>query len=264
MASKLLNSQVFFMFITALIIMFVGNSLIQFIGFVSVAPLIPFIVVAITSSFLAKLFWSDGSPLEFINVVDHEMTHSLFALIFQRKVVELYANSNGTGHVMYESETSALSARLTSLAPYLISVGTILIITIQLIGASQFFIPLTLLGGVVTGFRTISLFKDARPHQTDFARTGYSWAIILVITSYLFFILIELAYANGGTVSIVNMVRGGANSTFEQISFLWDKIFTNGVVILKAVFKWAEGSLIPLIKSITTNIIISINSWRTV
>ena len=101
-----------------------------------------FLVISIITAIVAKRFWKEGSPLEFFNVVDHELTHSIFALLFRRKVIELYANSNGTGHATYATETSAFSARVTSLAPYLISVGAVFVIIIQLLGASKFLLPL--------------------------------------------------------------------------------------------------------------------------
>ncbi len=250
MVAKLFNSKFLFFIATLFAVQVMVNAIVAGVNLVQLSSLPLFVGTMALTIVIAKVVWKTGSPLEFVNVVDHEMSHSLFAFLFQRKVVELYANSNGTGHVMYDSEASALSARLTSLAPYLISVGTVLVTVIQLVGAAHLFVPLTVLGGIVTGYRTVSLFKDARPHQSDFARTGYTWAIVLILVSYVLFLLLQLTYTSGGTESVVALFRISGEETAAQLIYLGENCITFCKWFGDVIMDWSGETLVPLFEKL--------------
>ena len=124
----------------------------------------------------------------FWSVVEHELTHAVFALLFFKKVRTLNADRRRGGLVRVEGGNFIIA-----LAPYFFPFLSVIIIIIKPIILSNYQWLLNALLGFSLTFHLLYLLNEFHPSQPDLRENGFLFSLIVVVFFNLFFIGLSLA-----------------------------------------------------------------------
>jgi len=144
----------------------------------------------------------------FWSVVEHELTHALFALIFLKKVRTLSANRSKGGLVQVEGGNWIIA-----LAPYFFPLLSVFIILMKPIILSSHQWLLNLLLGFSLMFHYVYLFGEFHPGQPDLRKSGIVFAIVIIIFFNIFFIGLSISSLSGQWSELWNYINHGINKT---------------------------------------------------
>ena len=151
----------------------------------------------------------------FWTIVEHELTHALFAWATFHRVVGFSAMRGG-GHIRYIGRGNWLIA----IAPYFFPTFTLIVIAVLTwLPPRQLELGAGVLGAAVA-HHILSTWSEAHRHQTDLREVGWLWSWLFLPSINAFVLGIVIAYA-AGTRSItahLAYVRGPALAFFH---FLW-------------------------------------------
>jgi hypothetical protein len=128
----------------------------------------------------------------FWTVVEHELTHALFAWLTFHKVVGFSAMRTG-GHIRYVGRGNWLIA----IAPYffptfaLIAIGILSWVPPHNPAIGAFVL------GVVVAHHVLSTWSETHRHQTDLREVGWLWSWLFLPSVNAFVLGLVLAYAAG-------------------------------------------------------------------
>ena len=149
---------------------------------------LPFIV---TSVLFFMLPFLGGS---FLAIMEHELTHMLFAILTGHKPVDLEVNQNKGGYLSFQGEGNWLIA----LAPYFFPTFAFVVMLASLVymGMDK---PLPDLYwsvfGTMCGYHLASTILEIHPKQTDFKSAGYIFTIAFLPGINLIVYGLLLSYA---------------------------------------------------------------------
>lgn len=156
--------------------------------------LIPFTVGAAAYFILWKLLFTRRLWGSWLPTFEHELTHTLFALITLHKITNFHTSYEKGGHVQY---IGGPGNWLITIAPYFFPTFVILLLV------AHFYFPLlqrdlfTLLLGFVVSFHLISTLLETNTKQPDLSKVGlyFCWCFLpganLFFIGWLIFILVE-------------------------------------------------------------------------
>ena len=174
---------------------------------------LPFIITSIVFFMLPFL---SGS---FLAIMEHELTHMLFAILTGHKPVDLEVNQNKGGYLSFQGEGNWLIA----LAPYFFPTFAFVVMLASLVymGMDK---PLPDLYwavfGVMSGYHLASTILEIHPKQTDFKVAGYIFTISFLPGINLIVYGLLLAYACAGWVGIPRFLSLLIQYTAEFITRL--------------------------------------------
>ena len=174
---------------------------------------LPFIV---TSVLFFMLPFLGGS---FLAIMEHELTHMLFAILTGHKPVDLEVNQNKGGYLSFQGEGNWLIA----LAPYFFPTFAFVVMLASLVymGMDK---PLPDLYwavfGTMCGYHLASTILEIHPAQTDFKMAGYVFTIAFLPGINLIVYGLLLAYACAGWSGIPSFLSLLMHYTVEFINKL--------------------------------------------
>ena len=177
---------------------------------------LPFIVTSVVFFMLPFL---GGS---FLAIMEHELTHMLFAILTGHKPVDLEVNQNKGGYLSFQGESNWLIA----LAPYFFPTFAVVIMLASLVymGMDK---PLPdiywAVFGTMCGYHLVSTILEIHPKQTDFKSAGYVFTIAFLPGINLIVYGMLLAYACAGWSGIPAFMSLLMQNTGEFINQLMMK-----------------------------------------
>jgi len=150
----------------------------------------------------------------FWTIVEHELTHALFAWATFHRVVGFSAMRGG-GHVRYIGRGNWLIA----IAPYFFPTFTLIVIAVLTwLPPQQLAIGAGVLGASVA-HHVLSTWSEAHRHQTDLREVGWLWCWLALPSINAFVLGIVLAYAAGTRSLTAHLahVRGPSLAFFHLL-----------------------------------------------
>jgi hypothetical protein len=156
--------------------------------------LIPFTVGLVAYFILWKMLFTRRLWGSWLPTFEHELTHTLFALITLHKVTDFHTSYEKGGHVRY---IGGPGNWLITIAPYFFPTFVVLLLV------AHFYFPLLprdlfiLLLGFVVSFHLVSTLIEINTKQPDLNKVGlfFCWCFLpganLFFIGWLIFILVE-------------------------------------------------------------------------
>jgi hypothetical protein len=155
----------------------------------------------------------------FWSVVEHELTHAVFALLFFKKVRTLNADRRRGGLVRVEGGNFIIA-----LAPYFFPFLSAIIIIIKPIIFSNYQWFLNALLGFTLTFHLLYLLNEFHPSQPDLRENGFIFSLIVVIFFNLFFIGLSLASLPGQWANMASFIKMGLKESWQFMLYGWEII----------------------------------------
>ncbi len=128
----------------------------------------------------------------FWSILEHELTHLIFATIFFKRVHSFYASREGDGRVEVEGDNFMIA-----LSPYFFPLLTVVVLLIKPSVHPDFqFIPNGLLGFTIM-FHLVYLLKEFHPAQPDLKKNGMLFSVLVVGFFNIFFLGLCIASLEG-------------------------------------------------------------------
>ena len=155
----------------------------------------------------------------FWSTFEHELTHTLVALLLFRRPREFVVNADGSGHAVYQGRPSVL----ITLAPYFLPTFNLLLLPFDAIIRPEWHLWYMGLFGFLLGYHMLSALSEAHPNQPDLTAYGRVFSYLFVGSASLFIYALLLAF----------ILRG-----FDGMAaFLWD-VVQNGRALLTVLQAW--------------------------
>ena len=150
----------------------------------------------------------------FWTVVEHELTHALFAWATFHRVVGFSAVRGG-GHIRYIGRGNWLIA----IAPYFFPTFTLIVIAVLTwLPPKQLELGAAVLGAAVA-HHVLSTWSETHRHQTDLREVGWLWSWLFLPSINAFVLGLVLAYAAGTRSLTAHLayVRGPSLAFFHLL-----------------------------------------------
>jgi hypothetical protein len=158
----------------------------------------------------------------FWSVVEHELTHAIFALMFFKKVRTINADRRRGGLVKVEGGNFVIA-----LAPYFFPLLSVIIIAVKPLIFSTYQWLLNGLLGFTLMFHLLYLLNEFHPSQPDLQQTGFLFSTVVVLFLNLFFIGLSLASLPGQWTNMADFVSLGARESYNFVLYGWTIINNN-------------------------------------
>lgn len=129
---------------------------------------------------------------KFWSVVEHELTHVLFALLFFKRVHSFTAHRTNGGSVEIEGDNFMIA-----LSPYFFPLLSVMIVLIKPSVFSQYQWILNGLLGFTLMFHLVHLVREFHPSQPDLKKYGLLFSFLVVLFFNVFFIGLCIASLQG-------------------------------------------------------------------
>ncbi len=179
------------------ILIYLGNTSLQ-----NPQTMVPFLVGSVF--YLVLWIFVFSRRERFWSILEHELTHLVFATLFFKRIHAFYASRDGDGRVEVEGDNF-----LIALSPYFFPLLTVIILLIKPSISSQFQFLLNALLGFTLMFHFVYLLKEFHPSQPDLKKNGLLFSIIVVGFFNVFFIGICIAALEGNWYDIGEFVMTG-------------------------------------------------------
>lgn len=164
-----------------------------------------------------------GRSLEFWETFCHELNHTVFALLSFRRVESFFAHAENGGKVTF----SGMPNPAIALAPYSFPLFAFCAASISCLLIPEAKLVVQIAVGFFLAFHLGSVFRDARPRQTDLQIYGYPFSYSAIFFFNLFWIPFIAETAIHG-------FRGGLAWTRMGLEFAWEWILTFGSFLCSA------------------------------
>jgi hypothetical protein len=128
----------------------------------------------------------------FWTIVEHELTHALFAWATFHRVVGFSAMRSG-GHMRYLGRGNWLIA----IAPYFVPTFTLIAIVVLAVLPPKHLAVGAVVLGVTVAHHVLSTWSEAHRHQTDLREVGWLWSWMFLPSINAFVLGVVLAFAAG-------------------------------------------------------------------
>lgn len=169
-----------------------GNYVGLFAGFVAYGLLMLFLL-------LPKV----KHNLDWLMKFTHELTHTLVALLFWRKIYEFVVRGREC-YVFYEK--SWIGYVPITLSPFCIPIYTIMIFPFRFTGDSHYMIIFDVLIAFTYAFHVHSFIKQTRFSQTDIRNCGRAKSVSFLVFTHFSILSLILAIPKGGVLKALNRV----------------------------------------------------------
>jgi len=137
----------------------------------------------------------------FFTIVEHELTHALFAWATFHRVIGFSAMRGG-GHIRYVGRGNWLIA----IAPYFFPTLTLLVIVVLSWLPPRHLAAGAVVLGIAFAHHVLSTWSETHRHQTDLREVGWLWSWLFLPAINAFVLGLVLAYA-AGTRSLTAHLR---------------------------------------------------------
>lgn len=168
---------------------------------------LPLLIMTVTWLFVPAL---SGT---FLAIMEHELTHMIFAILTGHKPVDLEVKQNKGGHFSFVGKGNWLIA----LAPYFFPTFAVVVMLSSLI-YQVMDRPLPdvywAVFGAMTGYHLASTILEIHPAQTDFKSAGYIFTILFLPGMNLIMYGLLIAYACMGWAGVPVFLKGITYNAF--------------------------------------------------
>jgi len=183
----------------------------------------PFPAGIILYLLLWRFVFSRRAP--FWSIVEHELTHAVFALLCFKRVRALNAYRKRGGRVVVEGGNFVIA-----LAPYVFPLPILFLILAKWMIVPQYNALLNFFLGFFLMFHLIPLFYEYHPSQPDIRGTGILFSTIIILFGNLFFVGLTLAALEPGAVHIPRYLKTGWEVSLHNAHWLsqwiWQQLMT--------------------------------------
>jgi hypothetical protein len=153
----------------------------------------------------------------FWTIVEHELTHALFAWATFHRVVGFSAMRSG-GHMRYVGKGNWLIA----IAPYFFPTFTVLIIVALTVLPPKHLYAGSIVLGVSVAHHVLSTWSETHRHQSDLREVGWLWSWMFLPSINAFTLGIVLAFAAGTRSLTAHLahVKGPSLAFFKFLAAL--------------------------------------------
>jgi hypothetical protein len=153
----------------------------------------------------------------FWTILEHELTHALFAWATFHRVVGFSAMRSG-GHTRYVGTGNWL----ITIAPYFFPTFTVLVIGALLVLPAEHLYVGSIVLGIGVAHHILSTWSEAHRHQTDLADVGWLWSWMFLPAINAFTLGLVLSFAAGARSLTAHLahVKGASLAFFERLAAL--------------------------------------------
>ena len=134
----------------------------------------------------------------------HELTHTLVALLFGRKIYEFIVRGREC-HVRYDTGLGVGYLPIT-LSPYCIPIYTFMIFPFRFAGDAHYMIIFDALIAFTYAFHIHAFIKQTRLTQSDIEKSGRARAVAFITFNHLAVLSLILATPKGGVLKAIGRV----------------------------------------------------------
>jgi hypothetical protein len=164
-----------------------------------------------------------GNRLRFLEFLEHELGHTIIALLHFYDVKVLLVNTEG-GLIAYQGPSNFLVA----LAPYFLPVFTIPLVIVKPLIFSSVHNIFDFLIGFTLAFHYLALLKEFRFRQPDIQTTGPVFSLVLTVTLNVIFLVIILSVVLGSFPSIRSYFENAIARTIESYTYILQEWIRSG------------------------------------
>ena len=135
----------------------------------------------------------------------HELTHTLVALLFGRKIYEFVVRGREC-HVRYDTGKLGVGYLPITLSPYCIPIYTFMIFPFRFAGDAHYMIIFDALIAFTYAFHIHSFIKQTRFTQSDIENSGRARAVAFLAFTHLAVLSLILATPKGGVLKAIGRV----------------------------------------------------------
>jgi hypothetical protein len=135
----------------------------------------------------------------------HELTHTLVALLFGRKIYEFVVRGREC-RVRYDIGKLGIGYLPITLSPYCIPIYTFMIFPFRFAGDAQYMIIFDALIAFTYAFHLHAFIKQTRFTQSDIENCGRARAVVFLAFTHLAVLSLILATPKGGVLNAVGRV----------------------------------------------------------
>jgi len=154
--------------------------------FVSNSNVLNLLLVGVLSYSLLWLVMIRRARINWLATLEHEITHSFFALLTLNKVTGLRATLRDGGHMTYKGTPNWL----IQTAPYFFPTLSFGLLIPILIIPSFFSEILMFAMGVSLAYHMFSTWQETHLNQTDFKEAGFAFVLCFLPAANLFFYML--------------------------------------------------------------------------
>jgi hypothetical protein len=177
--------------------------------------LVPFLAGAV----IYLLLWLviiRRTTISFLNTLEHEFTHCLFAWLTCNRVVGLKATLRSGGITRYQGTPNWL----IQTGPYFFPTVTIALMTVlRFVGPQHWALMYGLLGASIV-YHLISTWAETHRRQTDLQEAGLFFSLLLLPTANLFFYALIIACLRFGFGGFMLLLRSLMHSPANPLRLL--------------------------------------------
>ncbi|NOX37073.1 MAG: hypothetical protein GXO78_05995 [Calditrichaeota bacterium] len=177
----------------------------------------PFLAGVGVYGLLWRIYLSRRAP--FWSIVEHELTHAVFALLFFKRVRSLNAFRNRGGQVTVEGGNFVIA-----LAPYIFPLPVLFIILLKFLIVPHYDDVLNFLLGFFLMFHLVPLFSEVHPSQPDIQTTGVIFSLVVILLGNLFFIGLTLSALEVRGAGIDAFLKAGWQMSLKNAQIFWQFI----------------------------------------
>jgi len=170
-------------------------------------PLLAGLLFIATYSFLPQ------KHADFWMTFFHELTHALFAMTFNNKVLNFQVTAGEGGAVQGVGKGNWA----ISLSPYFFPVHTVILMLVSTIASYSWQAYLNLFVAVSYAFYLLTQKRDLGFHQTDLRKTGILYSTIMIIELNLIFLLILIFFLQGDLAELTRFIGMIGNDHFRTM-----------------------------------------------
>ena len=138
------------------------------------------------------------SRITFLQTLEHELTHGLFALLTLHRIIRLRAALTGGGHIEFVGKGNWL----ITAAPYFFPTVCVFLLPICALvpGLTAWWGDILL--GVAFAYHVTSTLRETHPGQSDLKQLGWLFCLAFLPTANLLSLGSLLSFVHGGTESL--------------------------------------------------------------
>jgi hypothetical protein len=149
-------------------------------------------------------------------MLEHELTHAFFALIFFKKIHTISASRQKGGKISIERGNFVIA-----LAPYFFPLITILCGIIKLLLHPKYMLLFNFLIGFSYIFHILNMISNIHLKQTDIQHSGILFSISFILFLNIFFLGLILCFIKGDFSFTLGYIKAGLNESITGLKYIY-------------------------------------------
>jgi hypothetical protein len=165
---------------------------------------------------LARRRASARQSLDFLQTLEHELTHALAAALCLRPPRSLRASAHEGGELSFDGAENTF----VLLAPYVVPTATLVALVLPAVLRPELAPAADAVVGAAYAYDLVSTLAEVSPRQTDLRRAGFLFSLLVVPAANAFVAFGVLAYASGGYPALLSYVTSGPTYALRMLGSL--------------------------------------------